>query len=106
MKTEYIVVVFVNNQISVLNRITSTYLKRGLNIESLNVTESFVKGISTVIITSVTTKESVGRIVNLLENMIDVLYASCYEQNELKQREMLQNAKHIGNRFKSIELNY
>ena len=43
MKREYIVVAFVNNQISVLNRITSAYLKRHINIESLNVSESYIK---------------------------------------------------------------
>ncbi len=88
MKTEYIVVAFVNNQISVLNRITSAYLKRHLNIESLNVSESFIKGVSSVVISAVTTEDTVKCIVNQLGNMIDVLFADYYLHDELIYKEM------------------
>ena len=37
MKQEYIVIAITENQIGVLNRITSLYLRRKINIESLNV---------------------------------------------------------------------
>lgn len=88
MKREYIVVAFVNNQISVLNRITSAYLKRHINIESLNVSESYIKGVSTVVISAITTKETIEMIVNQLANAIDILNVDFYLQEELIYKEM------------------
>jgi acetolactate synthase-1/3 small subunit len=88
MKREYIVVAFVNNQISVLNRITSAYLKRHINIESLNVSESYIKGVSTVVISAITTKETTEMIVNQLGNAIDILNVQFYLQEELVYKEM------------------
>lgn len=88
MKREYIVVAFVNNQISVLNRITSAYLKRHINIESLNVSESYIKGVSTVVISAITTKETIEMIVNQLANSIDILNVDFYLQEELIYKEM------------------
>lgn len=88
MKREYIVVAFVNNQISVLNRITSAYLKRHINIESLNVSESYIKGVSTVVISAITTKETIEMIVNQLANAIDILNVDFYLQEDLIYKEM------------------
>lgn len=88
MKREYIVVAFVNNQISVLNRITSAYLKRHINIESLNVSESYIKGVSTVVISAITTIETTEMIVNQLGNAIDILNVQFYLQEELVYKEM------------------
>jgi len=88
MKREYIVVAFVNNQISVLNRITSAYLKRHINIESLNVSESYIKGVSTVVISAITTKETIEMIVNQLANAIDILNVDFYLKEDLIYKEM------------------
>lgn len=87
-KREFIVVAFVNNQISVLNRITSAYLKRHINIESLNVSESHIKGISTIVISAITTKETTEMIVNQMANNIDILNVNYYLQEELIYKEM------------------
>lgn len=88
MKREYIVVAFVNNQISVLNRITSAYLKRHINIESLNVYESYIKGVSTVVISAITTNQTIKMIVNQLANSVDILNVDYYLQEELIYKEM------------------
>ncbi|MDD2419542.1 MAG: acetolactate synthase small subunit [Bacteroidales bacterium] len=85
---EFIVLAFVNNQISVLNRITSAYLKRHINIESLNVSESYIKGISTVVISAIISEETVERIVNQLNNNIDILNVNYFLQDELIYKEM------------------
>ncbi len=87
-KKEFIVLAFVNNQVSVLNRITSAYLKRHINIESLNVSESYIKGISTVVISAITSEETVERIVNQLNNNIDILNVNYFLQEELIYKEM------------------
>jgi acetolactate synthase I/III small subunit len=88
MENEYIVVAFVNNQISVLNRITSAYLKRHINIESLNVSESYIKGISTVVISAITTADITERIVNQLGNVIDIHNVNYYRPEELIYQEL------------------
>ncbi|MFA5850898.1 MAG: acetolactate synthase small subunit [Bacteroidetes bacterium GWF2_40_14] len=87
-KTEYIVIAFVNNQVSVLNRITSAYLKRHINIESLNVSESFVKGISTVVISANTSADTIEKVVNQLGNIVDVIYVDYYLQSDLICKEL------------------
>ncbi|MFA5713661.1 MAG: hypothetical protein WC960_05730 [Bacteroidales bacterium] len=79
MKKEYIVVASVNDNISVLNRITATYIKRHLNIDSLNVSNSSKKGVSNVLISCVTTKEAMEQIVKQIGNMIDVLSVRFYQ---------------------------
>ncbi len=85
---EFIVVAFANNQISVLNRITSAYLKRHINIESLNVSESFIKGVSMVVVSSNTTQDIIEKIVNQLANIIDVLNVDYYLQDDLIYKEL------------------
>lgn len=85
---EFIVVAFANNQISVLNRITAAYLKRHINIESLNVSESFIKGVSMVVISANTTSEIIERIVNQLANIIDIINVDFYLPNELIYKEL------------------
>lgn len=75
---EYIVVAFANNQISVLNRITAAYLKRNINIESLNVSQSFTKGVSMVVISARTPADTIERIVNQLANIVDIVNVNYY----------------------------
>ncbi|MFA6335903.1 MAG: acetolactate synthase small subunit [Bacteroidales bacterium] len=85
---EYIVVAFANNQISVLNRITAAYLKRHINIESLNVSESFIKGVSMVVISAITSAETIERIVNQLANIIDIINVDYYLPDDLIYKEL------------------
>lgn len=87
-KQEYIVVAYVNNQVSVLNRITAAYLKRHINIESLNVSESATKGISKVVISAITTRDTIEMIVNQMANSFDVLNVDYYLPDELINKEM------------------
>lgn len=87
-KKEYIVVAYVNNQVSVLNRITAAYLKRHINIESLNVSESTVKGVSKVVISAITTRNTIEMIVNQMDNSLDVLNVSYHEPEELINKEL------------------
>ena len=62
MEQEYIVIAFTENQIGVLNRITGLYLRRKINIESLKVSESSIKGISMFVISAFTTHEIIERL--------------------------------------------
>lgn len=88
MNKEYIVIAFTENQIGVLNRITACYLRRKINIESLKVSESSIKGISMFVISAFTTQETIDKLVKQVRNIIDVIEVQHYEQEELITQEI------------------
>ena len=88
MKQEYIVIAFTENQIGVLNRITGLYLRRKINIESLKVSESSIKGISMFVISAFSTAETMDLLVKQLRNIIDVIQVECYTNEELITQEI------------------
>ena len=83
MTKEYIVIAFTENQIGVLNRITALYLRRKINIESLKVSESSIRGISMFVISAFTTRETIDKLVKQLRNIIDVIQVEYYSNEEL-----------------------
>lgn len=85
---EYIVVIFTENQVGVLNRITASYLRRKINIESLRVSESSIKGISMFVISAYTTEDIVGKLVKQIRNIIDVIEVEFYTPDELITQEI------------------
>ncbi len=87
-KKEFIVIVYAYNQIGVLNRITNAYIKGNVNIEKLNVAETSEQGISLAVISAVTSEEAIRRVVNLLNNIIDVIEARFYEPEDMLYKEL------------------
>lgn len=85
---EYIVIAFTENQIGVLNRITAFYLRRKINIESLKVSESSIKGISMFVITAFTTAETIEKLVKQIRNIIEVIEVEHYTPDELITQEI------------------
>ena len=88
MIREYIVIAFTENQIGVLNRITAAYLRRKINIESLKVSESSIKGISMFVISAFTTEEVIDKLVKQIRNIIDVLQVEYYSEDQLITQEI------------------
>ena len=88
MNKEYILIAFTENQIGVLNRITACYLRRKINIESLKVSESSLKGISMFVISSFTSLETITKITKHVSNFVEVLEVSYYESKELITQEI------------------
>lgn len=88
MTKEYIVIAFTENQIGVLNRITASYLRRKINIESLKVSESSIKGISMFVISAFTTEETISKVTKQLRNIIDVIQVEYYSDEELITQEI------------------
>ena len=88
MVKEYIVIAFTENQIGVLNRITALYLRRKINIESLKVSESSIKGISMFVISAFTTQEIIEKLVRQLRNIIEVVQVEYYSDDELITQEI------------------
>lgn len=85
---EYIVVIFTENHVGVLNRITACYLRRKINIESLRVSESSVKGISMFVISAFTSPEIIEKLVKQISNIIDVIEVEYYTPDELITQEI------------------
>ena len=88
MVKESIVIAFTENQIGVLNRITALYLRRKINIESLKVSESSIKGISMFVISAFTTQEIIEKLVRQLRNIIEVIQVEYYSDDELITQEI------------------
>ena len=83
MKQEYIISAYSENHIGLLNRITIIFTRRKVNIESLTVSESALKGISKFTIVVNETREKVDNIVRQIEKQIEVLKAFYHTNDEM-----------------------
>lgn len=83
MKQEYIISAFTENHIGLLNRITIVFTRRKVNIESLTVSESAIKGVSKFTIVVETTEEQVAKIVQQIEKQVEVLKAFYFTNDEM-----------------------
>lgn len=88
MNQEHILIAFTENQIGVLNRITTSFLRRKINIETLKVSESSIKGISMFVISAYTTKETMEKITKHVDNIVEVIEVSFYNSSELITQEI------------------
>lgn len=88
MIKEYIVIAFTENQTGVLNRITALYLRRKINIESLKVSESSIKGISMFVISAFTTEDVIIKLTKQLRNIIEVIEVEYYGDDQLITQEI------------------
>ncbi len=74
----YTLQVYTENIAGVLNQITGVFTRRQINIESLNVSPSSIKGIHKYTITVYTDAETVKKVVKQIEKKIDVVKAHYY----------------------------
>lgn len=88
MKQEYIISAFTENHIGMLNRITIVFTRRKVNIESLTVSESAIKGVSKFTIVVETTEEQVAKIVQQIEKQVEVLKAFYFTNDEMIYQEV------------------
>lgn len=84
---EYIISVFSENHTGVLNRITSLFLRRKINIESIRVSEVPATDIKIVDIVAFTVEDTVVRLVRQIEKIVDVLKAEYYTSEGLITQE-------------------
>jgi acetolactate synthase-1/3 small subunit len=88
MEQEYIISAFTENNIGLLNRITIIFTRRGVNIESLTVSESAIKGISKFTIVVSATEDLVQKIVSQIEKLVEVLKAFYHSDEEMIYQEI------------------
>ncbi len=88
MKKEFIITIFSENHIGLLNRITINFTRRKINIESLTVSESALKGISKFTIVVKETEDKVRKVVSQLEKVVEVLKAFYHTNEEMIHQEI------------------
>lgn len=85
--TLYTLIVFSENVAGLLNQVTAVFTRRQVNIESLNVSPSSIKGIHKYTITCYSTPEEIVQINTQLEKKIDVLKSDYYTDSEIFMQE-------------------
>jgi len=83
MEKEFTINVFSENHIGLLNRLTIIFTRRKINIESLTVSESHLRGIHCFTIVVRTSESSVLNIVKQIEKLVDVLKAFFYTTDQI-----------------------
>lgn len=87
-KTLYTIIVHSENIAGILNQITAVFTRRQINIESLNVSASSIKGVHKYTITCWTTPDVIDKVVIQIEKKIDVIQAHYFTDKEIFQREV------------------
>lgn len=88
MTTEFTLSVFTENKIGLLQRITTIFTRRKINIDSLTTSESEVKGVYRFTIVIHTSEELVKKIVKQIEKQIGVLKAFYFLEEEILYQEI------------------
>lgn len=71
----YTITVFSENTVGLLGQITIIFTRRALNIETLSVSPSAIKGIHKFTITINTTEDVVSKVVRQIDKRVDILKA-------------------------------
>ena len=79
-KTLYTLIVHSENFAGLLNQVTAVFTRRQINIESLNVSASSIKGVHKYTITAWTDKDTIEKVVKQIEKKIDVLQAHYFHE--------------------------
>lgn len=88
MNDTYTITAYSENHIGLLNRITIIFTRRHVNIESLTVSESAIKGIHKFTIVVNDTQEKVIKVVNQIEKLVEVLRAFYHSDDEIVFQEI------------------
>jgi acetolactate synthase-1/3 small subunit len=86
-KEWFTISVYSENNLGLLNRISGIFLKRHINIESLNVSKSEIDDVSKFTIVVRTTEKWVHNIVGQLEKQIEVIKAFYHTDDETSYQE-------------------
>jgi acetolactate synthase I/III small subunit len=87
-KKLYTITVFSENTVGLLGQITIIFTRRAINIETLSVSPSAIKGIHKFTITIFTTQDVVTKVVQQIDKRIDILKAYFNTDDELVHQEI------------------
>ena len=96
-KKWFTISVYSENNVGLLNRISGIFLKRHINIESLNVSKSEIKEVSKFTIVVFTTEDWTRKIVAQIEKQIEVIKAYYHTDEETIYQEsaLFKIASHL-----------
>lgn len=87
-KKLFTVIIFSENTVGLLNQITIIFTRRQLNIETLSVSPSAIKGIHKFTITTYTDEDIIKKVVKLIDKRVDILKAYYNIDEELVHQEI------------------
>ena len=87
-KKLYTIIVHSENFAGLLNQVTAVFTRRQINIESLNVSASSIKGVHQYTITAWTDKDTIEKVTKQITKKIDVLQAHYFTDDEIYQHEI------------------
>lgn len=88
MNEPFTISIMTENNIGLLARITNQFTKRHINIESLNVSESEIEGVSRFTIVVNSTEARIALIVKQIEKQIEVFRAFYHRAEEVVYQEI------------------
>ncbi|MCG2461800.1 acetolactate synthase small subunit [Flavobacteriaceae bacterium F89] len=96
-KKWFTISVYSENNVGLLNRISGIFLKRHINIESLNVSKSEINNVSKFTIVTYITEDWARRIVGQIEKQIEVIKAFYHTDEETIYQEsaLFKIASHL-----------
>lgn len=96
-KQWFTISVYSENHVGLLNRISGIFLKRHINIESLNVSKSEIEGVSKFTIVIYSTEDWAVKIVNQIEKQVEVIKAYYHTDDETIYQEsaLFKVASHL-----------
>ena len=84
----YTILVYTENFIGILNRITIIFTRRGINIDALTASESRLDGIHKITIEVTVTEEKIIQLSKQIEKVVDVIKAYYFKDNEVVYQEI------------------
>src|SRR6056300_199761 len=81
-KEKYTISIYTENNLGLLNRIATIFLKRHINIESLTVSSSEIENVSRFIIVADLSEEQVKKIIGQIEKQVEVIKAYYHTNDE------------------------
>jgi len=88
MKKDFTITVFTEHKVGLLHRLTVIFTRRKISIESLNTSESEVRGIFRFTIVITTTEDMVKTIIKQIEKQIGILKAFYHTEDEIVYQEI------------------
>ena len=87
-KILYTITIFSENTVGLLGQVTSVFVRRQINIETLSVSPSAIPGIHKFTITVWASKENITKVVSQIDKKVDVLKAYYNTDDELIYQEI------------------
>jgi len=87
-KILYTITIFSENTVGLLGQITIIFTRRGLNIETLSVSPSAIKGIHKFTVTLYSTQDVVDKVVKQIDKRVDILKAYYNTDDDLIHQEI------------------